>query len=68
MLVAAYTDFYLLSMDDDKKKEFGNGLNFESLEFVDAIPNPPLGWAYYLPTVRKLDVVQGTLQIRQART
>ena len=28
------------------------------------MPNAPLGWSY-LPTVRKLDAVQGTSQIRQ---
>jgi hypothetical protein len=32
--------------------------------FVDAMPNSPLGWAYH-PTVRKLDVLEGTSQIRQ---
>ena len=44
---------FCLLRDDDKKKELNNGM-----------PNAPLGWAY-LPTVRKLDVVQGTLQILQ---
>ena len=53
-------------MDDDKKKELANGFDFLThLEFVDAMPNAPLGWWAYLPTVRKLDVLQGTSQIRQ---
>ena len=44
-------------MDDDKKKELANGMEFlTSLELVDPMTNAPLGWAY-LPTVRKLDVV-----------
>ena len=56
---------FCLLMDDDKKKELANGMEFlTSLELVDSMPNAPLGWAY-LPTVRKLDVVQGTSQIRQ---
>ena len=56
---------FCLLMDDDKKKELANGMEFlTSLELVDPMPNAPLGWAY-LPTVRKLDVVQGTSQIRQ---
>ena len=38
--------------------------NFSLLELVDPIPNAPLGWAY-LPTVRTLDVVQGTSQVRK---
>ena len=47
-------------MDYDKKKELANGMEFlNSLELVDPMPNSPLGWAY-LPTVRKLDVVQGS--------
>ena len=29
------------------------------------MPNAPVGWWAYLPTVRKLDVVPGTSQIRQ---
>ena len=55
-----------LLLDDDKMKELANGMEFltTSLELVDPMPNAPLGWAY-LPTVRKLDVVQGTSQIRQ---
>jgi len=52
-------------MDDDKKKELANGMEFQtSLELVDPMPNAHLGWDY-LPTVRKLDVVQGTSHIRQ---
>ena len=53
-------------MDDDKKKELANGMEFlTSLELVDPMANGPLEWAY-LPTVRKkLDLVQGTSQIRQ---
>ena len=52
-------------MDYDKKKELANGMEFlNSLELVDPMPNAPLGWAH-LPTVRKLDVVQGTSQILQ---
>mgnify|MGYP000934236471 CR=1 FL=1 len=35
-----------------------------ALELVDPMLNDPLGWAY-CPTVRKLDVVQGTAQIWQ---
>ena len=56
---------FCLLVDDDKKKELANVMEFlTSLELVDPMPNAPLGWAY-LPTVRKLDVVQGTSQIRQ---
>ena len=52
-------------MDHDRKKELAIGMEFlTSLELVDPMPNAPLGWAY-LPTVRKLDIVQGTSQIRQ---
>ena len=53
-------------MDDDKKKELANGFEFlNTLELVvDPMPNAPLGWAY-LPTVKKLDAVQGTSQIWQ---
>ena len=56
-------------MDHDRKKELAIGMEFlTSLELVDPMPNAPLyaplRWAY-LPTVRKLDVVQGTSQIRQ---
>ena len=51
---------FCLLMDDDKKKELANGMEFlTSLELVDSMPNAPLGWAY-LPTVRKSDVVQVT--------
>jgi len=57
--------FCLFPLTYDKKKELANGMEFlTSLELVDPMPNAPLGWAY-LPTVRKLDVVQGTSQIRQ---
>ena len=57
---------FCLLVDDDKKKELANRMEFltTSLEFVDPMPNARLGWAY-LSTVRKLDVVQGTSQIRQ---
>ena len=48
-------------MDDDKKKELANGMEFLTcLELADPMPNATFGWAYLLPTVRKLDVVQGT--------
>jgi hypothetical protein len=61
---AHFHNFCLL-MDDDKKKELANGMEFlTSLELADPMPNAPLGWAY-LPTVRKLDVIQGTSQIWQ---
>ena len=64
--VCARLHSFCLLLDDDKKKELANGMEFltTSLELVDPMPNAPLGWAY-LPTVRKLDVVQGTSQIRQ---
>ena len=56
---------FCLLMDDDKKKELSNGFEFlNTLELVDPMPNAPLGWAY-LPTVRKLDLVQDNSQIRQ---
>ena len=49
-------------MDDDRNKEFGGGFEFlSSLELVDSMPNAPLGLDY-LPSFRKLDVVQGTSQ------
>jgi hypothetical protein len=52
-------------MKDYEKKELANGFEFlTSLELDDSMPNALLGWAY-LPTVRKLDVVLGTPQIRQ---
>ena len=57
---------FCLLMDDHKQKELAkNGIEFlTSLELVEPMPNASLGWAY-LPTVRKLDVVQGTSQIRK---
>ena len=58
---------FCLLMNDHKKKELANEMEFlTSLELVDPMPNaPPLGCWAYLPTVRKLDVVQVTSQIRQ---
>ena len=57
--------FFVVFMDDEKKKEHANIIEFLiALELVDPMLNAPLGWIY-CPTVRKLDVVQGTAQIWQ---
>ena len=63
--VCARFHTFCLLMDDDKKIELANGMEFlTSLELVDPMPNAPLGWCAYRPTVRKLDVVHSRIVYR----
>jgi hypothetical protein len=66
-LVAACTILHNFVIDQDRDDDFDedchNGDQLEATLYIQPMDQMPLGWGY-LPTVKKLDTIPGTLRMR----